>query len=51
MVNENKKMTIKEYSNTFRINEKTSKRDMKKLVILGYAKKVGFKKGAYFEAG
>jgi ATP-dependent DNA helicase RecG len=50
MVNEKKKMTIREYKEQFRISEKTAKRDMKKLVNFGLVVKRGVKKGAYFEA-
>lgn len=50
MVNGNKKFTIKEYANIFKISKKTAKRDMKKLVETGYVNKKGVKKGAYFEA-
>ena len=50
MVNKNMRTTIREYSKVFKISEKTAKRDMKKLLGTGYVKKVGFKKGAYFEA-
>lgn len=51
MVNEKKLFTIKEYVRVFhRISDKTAKRDVKKLVETGLVEKVGYKKGAYFQA-
>ncbi len=51
MVNENQKITIKKYVEFFKnISDKTAIRDMKKLIEMGFVKKVGYKKGAYFEA-
>lgn len=51
MVNNKERMTIKRYVGLFKeISEKTAKRDIKKLVSNGLIRKVGFKKGAYFEA-
>ncbi len=49
MVNEKRRLTIKEYASIFKMSEKTAKRDIKKLVKIGYVRKVGVKKGAYFE--
>ena len=50
MVNEKKKITIKFYANLFNISDKTAKRDMKGLVKTDFVVKVGYIKGAYFEA-
>lgn len=51
IVNEGQKITIKKYVGLFKnISDKTAKRDVKKLVKTGFVKKVGYKKGAYFEA-
>jgi len=50
MVNEDEKMTIRKYVNIFDVSDKTAKRDMKKLIKTGFAVKIGYKKGAYFEA-
>ena len=49
MLNEKRRLTIKEHASIFKVSEKTSKRDMKKLVKIGYVRKVGVKKGAYFK--
>jgi len=49
MVNEKKQMTITSYLELFgNIVKKTAIRDLKRLVETGLAKKVGYKKGAYF---
>ncbi|MCK4357598.1 MAG: DUF4062 domain-containing protein [Candidatus Cloacimonetes bacterium] len=50
MVNEDEKITIRKYANFFNVSDKTVKRDLKKLVETGFVVKVGYKKGAYFEA-
>jgi predicted HTH transcriptional regulator len=51
MMNEKQKITIKKYVEIFKnISDKTAKRDIKKLVEIGLVKKIGYKKGAYFEA-
>ena len=51
MVNEKKTITIYEYSNKFKVNEKTARRDLKRLVELDFARKVGATKNAYFKSG
>ena len=49
MVNEGKSLTIKSYADVFKdVSKKTAVRDMKKLIGTGFAKKIGYKKGAYF---
>lgn len=50
MVNEDEKITIRKYANIFDVSDKTVKRDLKKLVETGFVVKVGYKKGAHFEA-
>ncbi len=50
MVNEQQKMTIKKYAESFQVSDKTAKRDMKELVDLNLVIKKGVKKGAYFIA-
>lgn len=49
MVNDKEQMNIKSYVEKFDgIAKKTAIRDLKKLVEMGFVKKVGYKKGAYF---
>jgi len=50
MVNENRKLSIGEYCNSFSVNEKTARRDFKKLISLGFVEKIGVTKNAYFKA-
>ncbi|MFH1368862.1 MAG: ATP-binding protein [Elusimicrobiota bacterium] len=50
MVNENKNIEIDDYYSRFRVNEKTARRDLKKLVSLGFVEKVGSTKKAFFRA-
>jgi ATP-dependent DNA helicase RecG len=51
IVNDKQKITVKKYLEQLPgISEKTAKRDIKILVEKGMIKKIGFKKGAYFEA-
>jgi len=51
MVNKKEKITIRKYLELFPgISDKTVKRDIKKLIEKGMIKKIGYKKGAYFEA-
>ncbi|MFH1439431.1 MAG: ATP-binding protein [Candidatus Woesearchaeota archaeon] len=50
MINRGEKLTIQEYAMKFDVSSKTAKRDIKELVETGYIKKVGVKKGAFFEA-
>jgi len=50
MVNKNKNFDISEYYKKFKINEKTARRDLKKLVELEFVEKVGSTKKAFFRA-
>jgi ATP-dependent DNA helicase RecG len=50
MVNEQEKITIKGYSETFEVSKKTAIRDFKELIETGFVVKVGAKKGAYYVA-
>lgn len=50
MVNERKNLTISDYCKILHVNEKTARRDFKKLVIFGFVEKVGVTKNAYFKA-
>ncbi|OGC04428.1 hypothetical protein A2276_08660 [candidate division WOR-1 bacterium RIFOXYA12_FULL_43_27] len=51
MMNEGEKITIKKYVRlSGNISGKTAQRDIKRLVEIGFVKKTGYKKGAYFEA-
>ncbi len=50
MVNEGKKFIIVEYCKLFEMNEKTARRDLKKLIEKDLVKKVGTTKKAYFKA-
>jgi len=49
-VNEEKTLTITQYSQKFFVNEKTARRDFKKLISLGLVEKIGSTKKAYFKA-
>ncbi len=49
MVNEGKTFTINEYYKKFNTNEKTARRDFKKLISLGFVEKIGSTKKAYFK--
>ncbi len=48
MVNEKKTMGIIDYCKLFKVNEKTARRDFKKLIGFGFIKKIGATKGAFF---
>ncbi|MDA3793079.1 MAG: DUF4062 domain-containing protein [Elusimicrobia bacterium] len=50
MVNNGKNITITEYSKKNNINEKTARRDFKKLIELEFVEKKGSTKKAYFKA-
>ncbi|MEA3255186.1 MAG: helix-turn-helix domain-containing protein [Candidatus Altiarchaeota archaeon] len=50
MINERKTFTIKGYAECFDVNERTARRDLKKLGELGFVEKIGETKGAYFQA-
>ena len=50
MVNKKKILTIPAYANMFKVNEKTARRDLKRLVELNFAEKIGATKNAYFKA-
>ncbi|MCB4792794.1 MAG: DUF4062 domain-containing protein [Elusimicrobia bacterium] len=51
MVNERHTFTIHKYTELFKnISDKTAKRDIKGLLDTGYIKKIGYKKGAYFQS-
>lgn len=50
MINEKKTMEIIAYCERFHVNEKTARRDFKKLVETGFVQKVGSTKGAFFKA-
>ena len=49
-VNEEKPLTITEYSQKFGVNEKTARRDFKKLISLEFVEKIASTKKAYFKA-
>jgi ATP-dependent DNA helicase RecG len=48
MINERRKMTIRDYVNMFQVNKRTAIRDMQKLVKLAFVEKHGERRGAYF---
>ncbi|GEM_PF-5103188 len=48
--NENKTMEIISYCEQFKVNEKTARRDLRKLINVGFVKKIGSTKGAVFKA-
>ena len=50
MVNEGKEFTISNYCEILHVNEKTARRDFKKLINVGFVEKVGVTKNAYFKA-
>jgi len=50
MVNEGKKFTINDYCRTLNVNEKTARRDFKKLISVDFVEKIGVTKNAYFKA-
>jgi len=50
MVNEKKTMEIVVYCDHFQVNEKTARRDLKKLIDIGLVEKIGSTKGAFFKA-
>lgn len=50
MVNEGQKFTIEEYYKSFDVNEKTARRDFKKLIEVGFVEKIGTTKKAFFKA-
>jgi ATP-dependent DNA helicase RecG len=50
MLNEKEKMTVRKYTEFYKVSDKTAKRDFKKLIELKFIIKRGVKKGAYFEA-
>ncbi len=50
MVNEGKNITIEEYYKSFKVNEKTARRDLKGLIKVGFVEKVGTTKKAFFKA-
>ena len=49
MVNEKKTMEIVDYRKLFKVNEKTARRDFKKLIDIGFIKKIGATKRAFFK--
>lgn len=50
MVNEKKTFTIADYAEKFKVNEKTARRDLKRLADMDFVEKVGATKNAYFKA-
>ncbi len=50
IINERKTFTIKEYVGCFDVNDRTARRDLKKLIEFGFIEKLGKTKGAYFQA-
>jgi len=50
MVNEKITMEINDYCKQFSVNEKTTRRDLKKLIGIGFVEKIGATKGAFFKA-
>ena len=50
MVNDKKTMEILVYCEHFQVNEKTARRDLKKLIDTGLVEKIGSTKGAFFKA-
>ena len=50
MVNDKKTMEILVYCERFQVNEKTARRDLKKLIGTGLVEKIGSTKGAFFKA-
>jgi len=50
MVNEKRKLTVEEYSNLFNVNERTTRRDLQKMVKNNLISKIGKTKGAFFQA-
>ena len=50
MVNEKKTMEIIDYCKQLKVNEKTARRDFKKLIEAGFIEKIGATKGAFFKA-
>lgn len=50
MVNDGKTFAINEYYQKFNTNEKTARRDFRKLISLGFVEKMGSTKKAYFKA-
>lgn len=50
MINEKKAMEIVGYCKRFKVNEKTARRDFKKLIETGFIEKIGASKGAFFKA-
>ncbi|MBN1353779.1 MAG: DUF4062 domain-containing protein [Candidatus Omnitrophica bacterium] len=50
MVNERQTLEIADYCKKFDVTEKTARRDLKKMISIGYVEKVGATKGAFFKA-
>lgn len=50
MVNEQKSITIEQYTKMFKITDKTARVDLKELMDKNFISKVGSTKGAYFQA-
>lgn len=50
MINEKKTIEIADYCKLFKVNEKTARRDFKKLIGVGFISKIGATKGAFFKA-
>lgn len=50
MMNEGKEFVIEEYHGFFNVNEKTARRDLKKLIKMGFVEKIGTTKKAFFKA-
>lgn len=48
MINKNETMEIGTYCKKFKVNEKTARRDFKKMLLIGYIEKIGATKGAFF---
>ena len=50
MVNEKQTLEIADYCKKFDVTEKTARRDLKKMISIGYVEKIGATKGAFFKA-
>jgi len=50
MVNEKQTLEIVDYCKKFDVTEKTARRDLKKMISIGYVEKIGATKGAFFKA-
>lgn len=48
MINKNETMEIGTYCKKFKVNEKTARRDFKKMLLIGYIEKIGATKGSFF---